>query len=347
MTRSSAVLAALASAVVLVVSACGGESGVPAGAVAVVDGTEISKSELDRLMERTKKGFEAQKQEFPKAGTPEFQRLQQQTLAFLVQREQLERAGDELDVEVTDEDVDEALEEFVKTRFAGDRKEYEKALADQGFTEEDLRETLATTVLSTKVFEAVTKDAEVTEEEIVAYYAQNQSQYSTPASRDVRHILIAEKKPNGEVDYAKSKTEADRIHAQLEGGADFAALVRQHSADEASKAEGGKLTISKGQTVPEFDATSFELDRGELSEPVRTQFGYHVIEALSPVRKAETTPLAKARSAIRATLLQERKSEVVQEWLDDLRADSDVSYAVGFAPPELPELPTDTAPETE
>ena len=135
MKRSSALLAVLAAALVLVLSACGGDSGVPEGAVAVVDGTEISKGELDRLMERTKKGFEAQDQNFPKAGTPEFQQLQQQTLAFLVQREQLQQAADELDIEVTEKDVDKAVEEFVKTRFGGDRKDFEKALEDQGFTE--------------------------------------------------------------------------------------------------------------------------------------------------------------------------------------------------------------------
>ena len=345
MKRSSALLALLAAALVLVLSACGGDSGVPEGAVAVVDGTEISKGELDRLMERTKKGFEAQDQDFPKAGTPEFQQLQQQTLAFLVQREQLQQAADELDIEVTEKDVDKAVEEFVKTRFGGDRKDFEKALEDQGFTEEDLRETLATTVLSTKVFKAVTKDVEVTGEEISGYYVQNQSQYSTPASRDVRHILIAEKKANGDVDYPKSKAEADRIRAQLEDGADFAALVREHSADEQSKPEGGKLTISKGQTVPAFEETSFALDRGELSQPVRTEFGYHLIEALSPVRQAKTTPLAKVRASIRTTLLQERKNEAIQEWLDDLRDDSDVTYATGFAPPDLPELPTESATE--
>ena len=259
MKRSSGLLAVLAAALVLVVSACGGDSGVPEGAVAVVDGTEISKGELDRLMERTKKGFEAQDQTFPKAGTPEFQQLQQQTLAFLVQREQLEQAADELDIEITEQDVDKAVEDFVKTRFGGDREDFEKALKDQGFTEEDLRETLATTVLSTKVFQSVTKDVEVTNEEIVGYYAQNQSQYSTPASRDVRHILIAEKKANGDVDYPKSKAEADQVRAELEDGADFAALVREHSADEQSKPEGGKLTISKGQTVPAFEETSFAL----------------------------------------------------------------------------------------
>ena len=72
----------------------------------------------------------------------------------------------------------------------------------------------------------MTKEITVPDAEVVAYYQQNSSQYSTPESRDVRHILVAEK--NGEnVDYAASKAEADRILAEIRGGADFAALAKR------------------------------------------------------------------------------------------------------------------------
>jgi parvulin-like peptidyl-prolyl isomerase len=343
----SLLAAILVASAVVVTTACGGESGVPEGAIAVVDGNEIPKSELDRLMERTKKGFVAQDQDFPKAGTPEYQELQQTNVAFLVQREQLQQAADELGVEATEEDIDKEVADLVEQRFAGKRKDLDKALAAQGLTEEDLREILETTALSRKVFDAVTKDVKVTEEEINAYYVQNQAQYSTPASRDVRHILIGEKKQNGEIDYAKSKAEADRVYAELEGGADFAALAKQLSDDEQSAKVGGKITINRGETVPAFDSTSFQLDVGEVSKPVRTEFGYHIIEALSPVRNAKTTPLAKVRASIEATLKQQQKTELIQEWTEELRSESDVSYAAGFAPPELPEDPAETAPETE
>ena len=149
--------------------------------------------------------------------------------------------------------------------------------------------------LSKKIFDEVTKGAKVTEQEILAYYTQNQSQYGTPESRDVRHILVAEKSDGDKVDFAASKAKADDIYAQLENGADFAALAKSSSADPGSKDSGGKLTISRGQTVPEFDKISFELDTGELSKPVKTQYGYHVIEAVSDVRKASTTPIDKVR----------------------------------------------------
>ena len=346
MTLARITLGVLLAALALAASACGGGSdSVPSGAIAVVDGTEISEDDLDELIAQAKKGYEAQKQEFPKAGTPEFQSIQTQYVAYLVELEEFRQAAEELGVSVTDEDVDKAEQELIKSRFDGKRTAYEKALEAQGFTAEQYREkALAVSALSKKIFDEVTKGVKVTDQEILAYYTQNQSQYGTPESRDVRHILIAEKSGDGKVDFAASKAKADDIYAQLENGADFAALAKSSSADPGSKESGGKLTISRGQTVPEFDKISFELDTGELSKPVKTQYGYHVIEAVSDVRKASTTPIDKVRATIRATLLQEKRNEEMQAWVEDLKSDYEgkVSYAAGYEPPELPEAPTET-----
>jgi foldase protein PrsA len=346
MTLLRITLACLVATVALAATACGsGSDSVPTGAIAVVDGTDISKKDLDELIEQAKKGYESQNQDFPKAGTPEYQSIQTQYVAYLVELEELRQAAEELGVSVSEKDVDAAEEELIKTRFEGKRAEYEKALAKQGFTAEQYRENaLEVSALSTKIFDVVTKDVKVTEQEILAYYTQNQSQYGTPESRDVRHILIAEKDADGKVDFEASKAKADEIYAQLQSGADFAELAKENSADPGSKDSGGKLTITRGQTVPEFDKISFELDKGELSKPVKTDYGYHVIEAVSEVRKATTTSLDKVRATIRATLLQQKRNEEMQAWVEDLKKDYEgkVSYAAGYEPPQLPEAPTDT-----
>jgi foldase protein PrsA len=333
----------LGFALVVFAPACGGGGDVPEGAVAVVEGTEISRAELDELVERAKKAYAAQKQEFPKVGTPEYQNVQTQYVAFLVQREEFEKEADELGIEVTQKDVDKEVQEFIKSRYEGDRKAAEKALDEQGFTFEAFEETIRTSVLAQKLFNGLTKDVKVEEAEILAYYQQNlQAQYQTPESRDVRHILISEKKQGEEVDFPKSKAEADRIYAELKGGGDFAALAKENSDDPGSKDTGGKLSITRGQTVPEFDKTAFELEEGAISQPVKTTYGYHIIEALSAVRKAKTTPIAKVRASIRTTLLQEKKTAFMTDWVEDLtkKYDGKVSYAAGFEPPEIPDATT-------
>lgn len=343
-TRSA--LALLAATVALVATACGGASGtVPAGAVAVVDGTEISTAALEELVAQAKRSYQAQGQEFPKAGTPEYQSLQTQYVAYLVELEEFRQAAADLGVEVADADVAKLEEDYIKERFEGKRAEYEKALEAQGFTADQYRKNaLEASALAKNLFDALTKDVRVTDQEIVEYYAQNQAEYGTPESRDVRHILIAEKAAGGKVDFAASKAKADEIYSQLVGGADFAALAKAESQDPGSKDQGGKLTISRGQTVPEFDKVSFELDKGEISKPVKTQYGYHVIEAVSEVRKATTTALGDVRAAIRAQLLQQKRNDDMQAWIEDLRKkyDGKVSYAAGYEPPELPEATTET-----
>jgi parvulin-like peptidyl-prolyl isomerase len=339
-------IAVLAAALALVASACGGAAGgVPDGVVAVVDGTEIPRADLEELIDWAKRGFEAQKQEFPKAGTPEYQSIQTQYVTFLVQRVEFEQAAKDLGVEIAEGDVDKATDEFVKSRFGGDREKLEKDLKEQGLSFETFQDvTIRSSVLSQKLFDAVTKDVAVSEQDILAYYTQNQAQYGTPESRDVRHILIAEKDKDGQVDVAKSKIEANRIYTELQGGADFAALAKEFSEDPGSKDSGGKLTIKRGETVPEFDKTAFELKQGEISRPVKTTYGYHVIEALSAVRKATTTPIAKVRESIRASLLQQKRTDVMRAWVEDIgkKYEGKVTYAAGFEPPELPTTPTET-----
>jgi foldase protein PrsA len=343
-------LVALGAAATLALTACGGAGDVPAGAVAVVGGAEITRAELDAWVETAKKGYAANDREFPKVGTPEYQSIQSQFLAYLVQQTEFEQAAEDLGIDVTEKDVDKAYEELAESRYNGDEDALEKELEKQGFTLETLRKMLRNSVLAQKLFQEVTKDVKVTDEDALAYYKQNQSQFGTPAipeSRDVRHILIAEKAKDGGVDYAKSKEEADRIYAELKDGADFSELAKEFSDDTTTGSNGGKLTIRRGETVPEFDTTAFLLPEGSISRPVKTQFGYHVIEPLGPVKPGKpgkTTPFAKVKDQIRASLLQQRRNETMTQWVEDLeqRYESKVSYAAGFEPPAIPESPTET-----
>lgn len=337
-------LAGMGAAVALVAAGCGGggSESVPNGAVAVVDGTEIQKSELDRFIGYAKNQYEASKQEFPKVGTPEYQNIQSQWVSYLVQRAELRQATEELGITVTEKDVDQAEKDFITQKFAGKRADYVKALKAQGFTAGEYRVLHETSALNTKLFEALTKDVEVSDEDVLAYYTQNQANY--PESRDVRHILLRVnqdpscKADDCKIDYPASKAKAEEIYKELKGGANFAALAKANSADPGSKDNGGKYTVTRGQTVPEFDKAAFDLDQNELSQPVKTKFGYHLIEPLSPVRGS----FESFKETVRATLLQQRKNEEFYAWLEDLtkKYEGKVSYADGFAAPELPEVPT-------
>jgi parvulin-like peptidyl-prolyl isomerase len=331
--KRSLMLAAAALAVLTVVAAgCGDTDEVPTDAVAVVDGTPISKSTLDELLTRTKKSYAAQKRQFPKAGTSEYQSLQTQAVAFLVQRAEYAREADKLGVKVTDAQIQKKVDGVKKQYFGGDEKKFEAGLKAQAYTLAALREDARAQLVSEGIYKDITGDVKVSDAEAQQYYDQNIDRYKVAESREVRHILV------------KTKDEAEKIRSEIENGADFATLAKEKSLDPGSKEQGGKLTVSKGQTVAPFDKAAFSLDTNQLSEPVKTQYGYHLIQPLSAVKPGRVTPFTEARTQIKSQLLQQKKSDAVSSWVSKVEKEykDKVSYATGFEPPDTTATGTGT-----
>ena len=323
MRKLALILIALAS-LTLGLAGCGGDDqNVPDGAVAVVDGEEITKAEFDTLLNRAKTSYEQNKRDFPKVGTPEYKTLQNQAVQYLVQQEKYRQEAENLDVEVSQKEIDDRLKQVKQQYFGGKEDEFQKNLKSQGLTVAEVRSEIESQLLSEKIYAKVTEDVKVTDEEVTVYYNKNKANYKVAASRDVRHILVAK------------KALADDLHSQLENGGNFAALAKKNSTDPGSKQNGGKLTVRKGETVPEFDKVAFELDKNELSAPVKTQYGYHIIEALSDVKPPSQTPLKDVKEQIRQQLLQEKRQKAITDWSKETDDEfkEKVAYQVGYAPP--------------
>src|SRR3954452_12250668 len=271
----------LALSLALLATACGGGKGggesLKSGDAAVVAGEHISRDQLDTRVHEAKCSYDLQKRTFPKAGSAEYQAIQGQILSSLVQRVQLEQKAPGLDVKVTDAQVEKQLKDLKKQYFAGDEKKYLAELKRQCVTDAEVRNDLRANLLSNAVFKKVTTKATVSDAQVKDYYDSHTEVYATPQTRVVRHILVA----------AKDKALADKLYGQLKGGADFATLAKKYSQDPGSKAQGGTLTISRGQTVPEFDKVAFDLNTGEISKPVKTQFGWHIIQAQKDPTKSK------------------------------------------------------------
>ena len=324
MKRSLALAAVALAAVTLVAAGCGDSDEVPADAVAIVDGTTITRSSLDGLLSRAKKSYTAQKRAFPKAGTSEYQSLQTQAVAYLVQREEYAREAEKLGIDVTDQQIAKKVDEVKKQYFGGSQAKFDKGLADQGYTKATLEEDIRSQLLTEGIYKKVTTDAKVTDADVKSYYEKNRANYTVPESRSVRHILV------------KSKADADRIRTELVNGGDFAALAKANSIDPGSKDAGGKLTVSKGQTVAPFDKAAFSLDTNELSQPIKTQFGYHLIQPLAAVKAGSVTPFAQVKDQIKTQLESETKNTAVTKWVADVEKEykGKVQYAAGFEPPD-------------
>ena len=323
----------LVAAVTAVLAGCGGGGGnVPSGAVAEVKGETITQKQFDALLEQAKRSYKTQKRKFPEAGTQEYQTLKNQAVQYLVQRVQFQQEADELGIEVTDAEIAARLTKIKKQYFGGNEARYKKQLAQQGLTETQVREDVEAQLIQEKIFKKVTGNVKVTDAQVKKYYDEHQSQYGVPEQREVAHILV------------KKKSLADQLYTRIKGGEDFAKLAKQYSQDPGSKKLGGKLTISKGQTVGPFDQTSFLLKTGSISHPVKTDFGYHIIKAIGNVKPAKVTPFSKVKASIRQQLLQQKKNEAMSTWSEKLKKDFDgeISYQTGYAPPTTSTAATTT-----
>ena len=147
--------------------------------------------------------------------------------------------------------------------------------------------------------------------DIADYYTQNKFQYHQAERVKARHILVkVDKDATAEVkDAAKAKAEA--LRKEITGGKDFATVAKASSEDVGSKAQGGELGFNERQSwVPEFADAAFKLKNGEISEPVLSPFGYHLIQA-EEKKPAEDRTLPAATDEIATLLVRKAKAQTL------------------------------------
>ena len=323
----------------LAVAGCGGSGGgsLSGGSIAQVGDVTITKAQFDNLIERAKQSYEKTNQSFPKPGTPDYDRVKDDAVHFLVQRALFEQEAEKMGVDVSQGDVEKRLTQIKKQYFKGSEDAYQKQLKDQGLTQEEVNSDLKDQLISQKLFDKVTADVKVSQKDVEKYYESHEEQYEQPESRTVRHILIAVCGPNTPKGQkcrtkAKAKAFAEQLETQLKGGASFPALAKKYSQDPGSASQGGKLEITRGQTVPPFDQTAFNLGTGTVSAPVETQYGFHIIEPVAEVKAASRTPLKEVRQSIYQQLLQQKKQQKMAAWVNDTNDKYDIKYADGYEP---------------
>jgi parvulin-like peptidyl-prolyl isomerase len=334
--------------VAVLVAGCGGSgkpTSVPDNAVAVVGGDSISKDRYNQVLDQAKRSYAAQKKAFPKPGTQAYNNLRAQIIQFLVERSEYEQVAKDKGIKVSDKDVNDRLAQVKQQYFVNPpgqkaaskaqiEQRYEQQLKAQGLTDADVKDGLRYQILRSKVYDKVTKDVQVSDGDAKKYYEDHKQQYQQPAlpeSRDVRHILV------------KNHALALTIYKQLKNGGDFAKLALKYSIDP-SKTSGGRLTVCKEQavscikTVAPFEKTSFALKTNEISKPVHTRFGWHVIQAMSPVKnaqKAKPIPFDQVKAAIKQQLIQQKKQDEMTSWWNGTKKDyaKKTAYQTGYAPP--------------
>ena len=162
------------------------------------------------------------------------------------------------------------------------------------------------------------KPDSVSGEEAAAWYDRNQTAAVQPERMHLRHILLRLPNDAPENDVQKARQELEAAAAKLNKGADFAALATQQSQDPGSAPQGGDLGwVQRGQTVPDFEKAALALKPGQISGPVRTEFGLHLIK-MEAYEEQRTRSLDEMRVDIRALLAEQKAAEHLRDVLDAL-----------------------------
>ena len=279
--------------------------------VAVVDNEVITRRELDQAVAQ-----------FHGNGSANDPAVQRQALMQLINQSLLVQTGRRNNIQVPDAEVEAEI-----ARIAASRRQsvaqFEAAQARFGIDKTALRRQVRDSMIAQRVQQGQTAgEAKVSEDEINAAIARARAQgitlpQATPKTQyHAQHILIASQ---GE----RAQRLAQRLAQNAQRGADFSDLARQYSQD-GSAANGGDLGwLSEGETVPEFERAMRGLKPGQVSAPVHTQFGWHVIrlvEAHTP-----NTPDARIRAGVHDAIAAQKTQAAMQGLLQQLHQNSFIS----------------------
>lgn len=306
-------------AVAVLVAGCGTK------VVAVVNGENISQQEFDERLAMVKANFEAQGIAYEGEQDKEFLTLlENHTLEQMIDEVLIMQEAKNLGLEPTDKEITDEIDGF-KESF-GSEGEYRKFLAANSLSETKVKDLVRQQMIVEALINHINKDVEaVGETDVRAYYDENKEYFTQPEERRVRHVLI------GSADYGDgrsdmdAKVEAIRIIERLRAGEDFAALVAEKSDDPGSKASGGEYTFSRNQGfAKEFEDAAFTLAAGSYTnEPVRTNFGYHIIK-VEEIIPARVQPFDEVRVDILASLTEREKGQHFEAYLATQREKADI-----------------------
>jgi len=306
--------------------------------VAVVEGSEIKKDELEKAFNNVL----AARQMSPDTIPPE-QRMQGYRMILdemIVDKLIAKRAAE---TPVTDEEM-KAQWERIKGNF-GSEEELKKQVEAAGETLDKVKKGLHDRLAEEHWMDAQVKDkVAVTDAEAEDFYKKNPDEFKSPEQVRASHVLVrVEKDAKPEVVAEKQKA-AQSIADRAKKGEDFAKLAKELSEDPSAKQNSGDLDFfTKEQMVPEFSKAAFSMKKDEISEPVRSDFGFHVIK-VTDHKDAENVTLEKAKPQLVTFLSRQKKQAEIQKIVADVRSKADVKINLPEAPAPAPELIPAPAP---
>ncbi len=228
-------------------------------------------------------------------------------LQTLIANKVVDLEAEKQKVKVTDKEKEDELNELIES--SGGEDAFNAALEANGASKADIQDELLRYLKIKKLLEPRIK---VTDDEIKSYFDENKASFDTAEQVEASHILVADEKT------------AKEVKQKLDDGEDFADLAKEYSTDTATKDNGGELGyFSSGQMVEEFEKAAFAMDVDEISDPVKTTNGWHIIKVTGH-KDAVEAKLDDHKDEIKDTLFEQKMNTEYSTWLEEVKADYDI-----------------------
>jgi parvulin-like peptidyl-prolyl isomerase len=258
-------------------------------------------------------------------------RLRKEAMELIIEQVLVQQAAEKEGIVVDAAEVDKSVDDL-RSVFETELS-YESKLHGEGFTEETYRDHVERMIASKVYLDRIRADAaDVSDTELERYYRENEYRLTLPERVRVRHILLTWKPLGTQDDRGAIRRQMDPILQRARNGEDFAALAVEFSEDSATRGNGGDTGLfHRGQMAPKFEAAAFALQQGEISDPVETGYGVHILKLEERV-DARLMPLDEVREMLREHVRDEKMEAAVRTKIDELRAAADVEILIPLEP---------------
>ena len=256
--------------------------------------------------------------------------LRAEAMDLMIEQELVKQAAEEAGIEADREAVDAQIQDL-RAVFDSDDQFRMKLEAD-GYTEESFRRHIERMTAGIVYLERIRADAsDVRDAEVEAFYAENEYRLTLPEQVRVRHILLKWKPLGTQDDRAAIREQMQPVLKRARAGEDFAALATEYSEDSATKVNGGDTGFfPRGTMVPAFEEAAFALQPGEVSDPVDTVFGVHILK-LEERTEPRLLPLEQYREQLRDYVREEKMAAAVDARIEELRESADIEVLIPLA----------------
>ncbi len=308
----------LVLAIVLFLAGCGNTPSAEEY-VGVVNGVKITQAEYQERYNLLQASYKMQEEAYSGTVVDEIpaevlKELETRAFDDIVYQKLLIAEAENRNIKVSDEELEQAINDFKETQMQGNADNFSEFLQQTGLDEEKFRFEMKMELLISKLQEEVTADVSVSEEEVRTYYEENQSIYTQAAGIQIYHILV------------DSEELALEVMDKLNAGADFSQLAEEYSTC-SSASQGGDLGIVNETTsfVPEFLTAALKLEPGQVTqEPVKTEFGYHIIKA-GDRQEESIQDFASVKNGILLQLQQEKEITTFNDFVEGLKNKADIT----------------------